>query len=147
MKMPKFLIAFCLGALVACRPTPPQGASAEGTCAAKDGSKYGPSSAKEIEERLGREASRVSWTDVPEPHRPWAVDHLALKIRAAAATLANANNCREVEAAAAKVAGMGKRVAEVAKKCTDEQCLTKQAQATQIEQDLDLALCPLYPFC
>ena len=145
--MPKLWITCCLGAFVACRPAPPQGASAEGMCATKDGAKYGPGSAKEIEERLGRESSKVSWADVPEPYRPWAVDHLALKVRAAAATLATANNCREVEAAAAKVAGMGKRVAEMAKKCTDEQCSAKQAQATQLEQDLDLALCPLYPFC
>jgi hypothetical protein len=147
MKTPKLWIACCLGTLVACRPAAPQGTSAGGMCAAKDGSKYAPGVAKEIEERLGRESSRVSWTDVPDAYRPWAVDHLALKVSAAASTLAGANNCREVEAAAAKVAGMGKRVAEVAKKCSDEQCLTKQTKATQIEQDLDLALCPLYPFC
>ena len=72
---------------------------------------------------------------------------MTLKLRHAAATLAESKNCREVEAAATKIRPLGKRIADAAKKCTDEQCVTKHSQPSEIERALELALCPLYPFC
>jgi hypothetical protein len=68
-------------------------------------------------------------------------------VRRAAATLAEANNCRQVEAAASKVLPLGKRIAEAAKKCSDEQCVTKHSEPPEVDRELELALCPLYPFC
>lgn len=119
----------------------------EAICSGRDKSKYDASSLQEVEARLGREASQASWDDVPEPYRAWAAERLTLKVRRAAATLAEANNCREVEAAASKVRPLGKRIAEAAKKCSDEQCVTKHSDPPEIDRELELALCPLYPFC
>jgi hypothetical protein len=118
-----------------------------GACSAKDGSKYDASSRQEVEARLSREASRVSWDEVAEPYRPWASGHLERKVSRAAATLAESNNCREVEAAASKIGMLGKRVAEAAQKCSDEQCVAKSTETPAIDSELELALCPLYPFC
>jgi hypothetical protein len=132
--------------LAACAARPPS-SSGEATCSAKDKSKYDAASLQEIETRLGREASQASWDEVPEPYRAWAAERLTLKVRRAAATLAEANNCREVEAAAAKIRPLGKRIADAAKKCSDEQCLTKHSEPPEIDRELELALCPLYPFC
>jgi hypothetical protein len=132
--------------LAACVARPPV-SSGEAACTAKDKSKYDPASLQEIETRLSREASQASWDEVPEPYRAWAAERLTLKVRHAAATLAEANNCREVEAAASKIRPLGKRIAEAARKCTDQQCLTKHSQPPEIDRELELALCPLYPFC
>ena len=125
----------------------PQSSPGEATCTAKDKSKYDASSLQEIEARLKREASRASWEDVPEAYRAWAAERLTLKVHHAAATLVESNNCREVEAAASKVGPLGKRIADAAKKCSDEQCLTKHSEPPEIDRELELALCPLYPFC
>jgi hypothetical protein len=102
---------------------------------------------QEVEARLNREAAQASWEEVSEPYRAWASERMAVKVRRAAATLAEAHNCREVEAAAAKVRPLGKRIADAAKKCTDEQCVTKHTEPPEIDRELELALCPLYPFC
>jgi hypothetical protein len=134
-------------ALLAACAARPRSSSGEAECTAKDKSKYDAASMQEVETRLGREASQASWDEVPEPYRAWAAERLTLKVRRAAATLAEANNCREVEAAASKVRPLGKRIAEAAKKCSDEQCLTKHSTAPEIDRELELALCPLYPFC
>jgi hypothetical protein len=134
-------------ALLAACAARPQSSSGEATCTAKDKSKYDAASLQEIETRLGREASQASWDEVPEPYRAWAAERLTLKVRRAAATLAEANNCREVEAAAAKIRPLGKRIADAAKKCSDEQCLTKHSEPPELDRELELALCPLYPFC
>jgi hypothetical protein len=132
--------------LAACAARP-QSSSGEAACTAKDKSKYDASSMQEIETRLGREASQASWDEVPEPYRAWAAERLMLKVRRAAATLAETNNCREVEAAASRIRPLGKRIAAVAQKCSDEQCLTKHSAPPEIDRELELALCPLYPFC
>ena len=79
--------------------------------------------------------------------RAWAAERLTVKVRRAPATLAEANNCREVEAAASKIRPLGKRIADAANKCSDEQCITKHSQPPEIDRELELALCPLYPFC
>lgn len=134
-----------LGVFVACASRP-QGAPGASSCAAKDGSKYDASSLSEIEARLERDGAQVGWDDVPEPYRPWAAAHLKRKLSRAAATLAESGNCREVEAAAAKVKSLGKRIADAAKKC-DDQCLAQGKEATAIDGELELSLCPLYPFC
>jgi hypothetical protein len=135
------------GLLAACAFRQQSSAGSTAACSAKDGSKYDASSLKEIETRLGREASRVSWEEVAEPYRPWASGHLTRKVKRAAATLAESNNCREVEAAASKIQMLGKRVAEAAKKCSDEQCVAKTTETPAIDSELELQLCPLYPFC
>jgi hypothetical protein len=135
-----------IGLLAACAARP-QSSSGEATCTAKDKSKYDPTSVQEIAARLSREASQVSWEEVAEPYRGWATERLSLKVQRAAATLAEANNCREVEAAASKVRSLGKRIADAAKKCSDEQCVTKHSEPPEIDRELELSLCPLYPFC
>ena len=101
----------------------------------------------EIEARLSREVTPATWEEVPEPYRAWAGERLTAKMHRAAATLAESHNCREVEAAASKVRPLGKRIADAAKKCTDEQCVAKHSQPPAIDSELELALCPLYPFC
>ncbi len=116
-------------------------------CTTKARAKYDGTSAKAIEERLRQESARVSWDAVPEPYRAWAAQRLDLKLSAAGVTLAASGNCKEIEAAASKISGLGKRIAEVAKQCTDAQCSTKQTQATEIDGTLDAAVCPLFPFC
>ncbi|RYZ08465.1 MAG: hypothetical protein EOO73_08445 [Myxococcales bacterium] len=135
-----------LSLLTACASRQP---SAEGAkqCTAKDGSKYGPSSLPEVQARLERDSAQVRWEDVPEPYRPWAAEHLKRKLGRAAATLADSSNCREVEAAATKIKPLAKRIADAAKKCTDPQCLGAHPEPTQLDSELELALCPLYPFC
>jgi hypothetical protein len=140
------IFLLCFGLVVACasQQRSPAGSAA---CTAKDGAKYDASSMQDIEARLGREASQVAWEEVAEPYRPWASGHLTRKVSRAAATLAESSNCREVEAAASKLRALSKRIAEAAKKCTDEQCLTKGAEAPALDAELELALCPLYPFC
>jgi hypothetical protein len=144
--LPRARVVVVVALLAACAPHTPA-SSAEAACTAKDKSKYDAASMQEIETRLSREASQASWDEVPEPYRAWAAERLTLKVHRAAATLAEANNCREVEAAASKIRPLGKRIAEAAKKCSDEQCLTKHSQPPEIDRELELALCPLYPFC
>lgn len=102
---------------------------------------------QQVEARLNREASPTSWQDVPEPYRDWATERLTLKLHRAAATLVESKNCREVEAAASKVRPLAKRIADAAKKCSDEQCVAKHSQPPEIDRELELLLCPLYPFC
>jgi hypothetical protein len=143
---PTWIVIMGVGLLAACAARP-RSSSAEAACSGKDKSKYDASSIQEIEARLGREASQATWDEVPEPYRAWAAERLTLKVRRAAATLAEANNCREVEAAASKVRPLGKRIADAAKKCSDEQCVTKHSEPPEIDRELELALCPLYPFC
>jgi hypothetical protein len=140
------IVVACVGLLAACAARS-QSSSSEAACTAKDKSKYDAASMQEIETRLGREASQASWDEIAEPYRAWAAERLTLKVQRAAATLAEANNCREVEAAASKIRPLGKRIAEAAKKCSDEQCLTKHSEPPEIDRELELALCPLYPFC
>lgn len=135
-----------LGVLVACASRP-HGAAGSSSCAAKDGSKYDASSLTEVEARLERDGAQVPWDDVPEPYRPWAAAHLERKLSRAAATLAESSNCREVEAAASKIKPLGKRIADAAKKCDDAQCLAPSKEPRAIDSELELALCPLYPFC
>jgi hypothetical protein len=132
--------------LVACAPRP-HSSPGEAACSAKDKSKYDASAMPEIEARLSREVSQASWEEVAEPYRAWAAERLTLKIRRATATLAESKNCREVEAAASKVRPLGKRIADAAKKCTNEQCVGKHSEPPEIDRELELALCPLYPFC
>jgi hypothetical protein len=139
-------VLFGAGLLAACAVRP-QSSPGNAACTAKDKSKYDPAAIPEIEARLSREAARASWEEVPEPYRAWGADRLTLKVQRAAATLADSHDCREIEAAAAKVVPLGKRIAEAAKKCTDEQCVTKHSQPAALESELELALCPLYPFC
>lgn len=139
-------MVFGVGLFGGCAPRPHVAPGAD-ACSAKDKSKYDASSVQEIEARLGREVSQTSWEDVPEAYRSWAAEHLNAKVRRAAATLAESKNCREVEAAASKVRALGKRIADAAKKCTDEQCVTKHNQSPEIDRELEVALCPLYPFC
>ncbi len=136
-------VGFCAAA---CAPQPasPNRAAA---CTSKSRTKYDGASAKGIEERLRQESARLAWDTVPEQYRAWAAQHLELKLSAAAVTLAASANCKEVEAAASKIPGLGKRIAEVAKQCTEEQCVAKQSQASEIERTLDAAICPLFPFC
>src|SRR5688572_10525499 len=141
-----WIVLLGVALLAACAARPPS-SSGEAACTAKDKSKYSAASMQEIETRLSREAAQTPWEEVPEPYRAWAAERLTLKVHRAAATLAEANNCREVEAAASKIRSLGKRIAEAAKKCSDEQCSTKHSQPPEIERELELALCPLYPFC
>jgi hypothetical protein len=135
-----------LGLLAACASRP-HAAAGSSECSAKDGSKYDASSLTEVEARLQREGAQVAWDNAPEPYRPWAAAHLKRKLGRAAATLAESSNCREVEAASSKIKPLGKRIAEAAKKCDDAQCLAESKQPAPIDTDLELALCPLYPFC
>lgn len=135
-----------VGLLAACASRPP-GSASSSQCSAKDGSKYDASSLTEVEARLQRDGAQVAWEDVPEPYRPWANAHLKRKLGRAAATLVESHNCREVEAAASKIKPLGKRIAEATKKCDDAQCLAESKQPAPIDADLELALCPLYPFC
>ncbi len=144
--MHRISIVLLSGLLAACA-FQQHSTAGSGACTAKDGSKYDASSLQEIEARLDREAAQVSWEEVAEPYRPWASGHLKRKVSRAAATLAASNNCREVEASASKVRMLGKRVAEAAKKCSDEQCVAKTTETSAIDSELELALCPLYPFC
>jgi len=116
-------------------------------CTTKARAKYDGTSAKEIEQRLQQESARVSWDAVPEQYRPWASQRLEQKLNAASVRLASSGNCKEVEAAAAKIAGLGKRIGEVAKQCTEPQCSANAAPAQDIDQQLDAAICPLFPFC
>jgi hypothetical protein len=116
-------------------------------CSTKAHAKYDGTSAKAIEERLKQESARVSWEAVPEPYRAWAAERLDLKLSAAGVTLASSGNCKEIEAAASKVPGLGKRIVEIAKQCSDSQCLGKHEQATEIDGKLEAAICPLFPFC
>jgi hypothetical protein len=140
-----FSIAFCLG-LSGCflRPAaPPQAVE----CTTKAKAKYDGTSAKAIEERLRQESARVNWDAVSEPYRAWAAERLDQKLSAAGVTLASSGNCKEIEAAASKVTGLAKRIAEVAKECTEPQCVAKSAKQTEIDAKLEAALCPLFPFC
>lgn len=137
---------FGFAVLAACASRQP-GAAGASQCSTKDGAKYDASSIAAVQARLEREGAQVRWEDVPEPYRPWAAEHLSRKLGRAAATLAESSNCREVEAAAFKVKALGKRIAEAAKKCTDPQCLGAHPEPTQMDSELELALCPLYPFC
>lgn len=135
-----------LGLLAACASRQ-HAAAGSANCTAKDGAKYDASSLSEVAARLERESAKVQWEDAPEPYRPWASAHLKQKLDRAAATLAQSSNCREVEAAASKLRPLAKRIAEAAKKCTDEQCLAKATQPTALDGELEQTLCPLYPFC
>jgi len=132
-----------LAACISPQPTPSRAAE----CTTKAGATYDGTSAKEIADRLRRESAGVSWEATPEPYRAWGAEHLDAKLNAASVTLAASGNCKEVEAAAAKVAGLGKRIAEVAKQCTEPQCAAKHAEASEIDRTLDAAICPLFPFC
>ncbi len=140
------MVFFGVGLVAACAPRP-HSSSGEAACSAKDKSKYDAASMPEIEARLGREVTAASWEEVPEAYRAWAAERLTAKVHRAAATLAESHNCREIEAAASKVRPLGKRIADAAKKCTEEQCVTKHSQPPDIDRELELALCPLYPFC
>jgi hypothetical protein len=144
--MRKASMVFGLGLLVACASRPHSSGSSS-SCTAKDGPKYDASQMQAVEARLSRDTSQVAWDEVAEPYRAWASGHLARKVSRAAATLAGSSNCREVEAAAAKIRPLAKRIADAAKQCTDEQCLTKGGEASELDGELELALCPLYPFC
>lgn len=144
MKRP-VLVAFGLG-LAACVP-PQAGSNRAAECTTKAHAKYDGTSAKEIEQRLRTEAARVSWDGVPEPYRAWAMERLQSKLSAASVTLAASGNCKEVEAAASKIAGLAKRIGEVAKQCTEPQCTGQHAEAPEIDRTLDAAICPLFPFC
>ena len=134
-------------AVAACVP-PASGTSvATNACTTKAHAKYDGTQAKQIEDRLKQETAQVSWDAVPEPYRGWAAQHLDAKLSAAAVTLAASGNCKEIEAAASKIKGLGKRIAEVAKECNDAECVAKPAAPPEIERKLDAAVCPLFPFC
>lgn len=135
-----------VGILVACASRP-HGAASATQCASKDGAKYDAASLAEVETRLERDAAQVPWDGVSEPYRPWAAAHLKRKLSRAAATLVESSNCREVEAAASKIKGLSKRIGDAAKGCDDAQCATERKEPSPLDSELELALCPLYPFC
>ena len=147
MQRQLWLALSILGVSVACAGRQPGTSGGSRNCTSKDGTKYDASSLSEVQARLDRDGAQVPWDDVPEPYRPWAAAHLKRKLSRGAATLAESNNCREVEAAATKIKPLGKRIAEAAKKCDDPQCLAPSQEPRAIDSELELLLCPLYPFC
>ncbi len=140
-------IPLVLGSWMAACALQPASTHRVAECTTKAKQKYDGTSAKAIEERLRQGSARVSWDAVPEPYRAWAIERLELKLSAAGVTLAASGNCKEIEAAASKVPGLAKRIAEVAKQCTELQCSPKRTSAAEIDSTLDAAICPLFPFC